>query len=30
MGESSHQNLWKQNRRLTCEGGNSKLPCHIQ
>ena len=26
MGESSRRNLWKRNRRSTCEGGNSKLP----
>ena len=24
MGESSRQNLWKRNRRSTCERGNSK------
>ena len=30
MGESSRRNLWKRNRRLTCEGGNSKLLRNIQ
>ena len=25
MGESSHREIWKRNRRSTCEGGNSEL-----
>jgi len=30
MGESSRRNMWKRNRRSTCEEGNSKLLCIIQ
>ena len=30
MSESSGRNLWKRNRRSTCEGGNSKLLRKIQ
>jgi len=30
MGESSRRNLWKRNRRSTCEEGNSKLLRNIQ
>jgi hypothetical protein len=30
MGESSRRNLWKRNRRSTCEGGKAKLLSNIQ
>ena len=30
MDESSRRNLWKRNRRSTCERGNSKLSRHLQ
>ena len=30
MGKSSRWNLWKQNRRSTSEGGNTKLLRNIQ
>jgi len=30
MGESSSRDIWKRNRRSTCEGGNSKPLRNIQ
>ena len=30
MGKSSRRDVWKRNRRSTCEGGNSKLLRNIQ
>ena len=30
MGESSRRDIWKRNRRSTCEGGNAKLLRNIQ